>query len=236
MTNTAAVLGAAISNGFFHFRGYPYLDGAGNIYGSGASLTGVLHPGDSNTNLVNDANYVGSNAVNGLIAPYTNHQDRVDNPHTVTLEQVGGISSSTATGIAEAVVAPYTNQVTAESVAGVGAVTGTPWTVGAASSNLLSLVANGTCSIPYNASAPASDQQFYLAATQASVTFKATVDNWPTNRGWAIPVGYFNANETKWDAATIYSNMATISTTKWNHLVFSRGYGQTNFTVTGAAW
>jgi hypothetical protein len=114
--------------------------------------------------------------------------------------------------------------------------TGTPWNVGAASSNLLSLVANGTCSIPYNASAPASDQQFYITAT-AAVTFVATIANWPTNRAQVFVLDlYSGANQVTWDAATMKTNAMTLSTNALNHMVWSRGVGHTNWVGSGYAW
>lgn len=54
-----------------------------------------------------------SNITRGIIAPYTNHQDRVDNPHSVTAAQVGAPTLAVATNIATAVHAyDKTNLVT----------------------------------------------------------------------------------------------------------------------------
>lgn len=131
--------------------------------------------------------------------------------------------------------AGYLTNVTAAAIVDAGAVTGTPWNVALASSNLLGIMVGPTCSIPYNVSAPALDQQFYLNATGA-VTFIATVANWPTNRAQVFVLDYLNANQTTWDSTTIYSNSAVISTNKINHLILSRGAGQTNFWVKGEAW
>ena len=33
--------GVAVSNGFFHYQGYPYLDGMGGVYGNGSHLSGI---------------------------------------------------------------------------------------------------------------------------------------------------------------------------------------------------
>jgi hypothetical protein len=142
------------------------------LYGSGVSLTGVLHPGDSNTNLFNGAGYT----------------------------------------------------------------TGTPWTVGAASSNLLSLVANGTCSIPYNASAPASDQQFYIYLTTA-ITFTVTTADWPTNRAHSFVLDYYSVgSQIVWSASTMLTNLMASSNNCMNHSVWSKGVGHTNFVGAGYAW
>lgn len=86
---------AGCSNGFFL--------GGGKYYGDGSPLTGVLHPGDSNTNLVNGAGYLTNEPV--LIAQNTasldptgwQDQDNITvnytSSNTVILSHAGGLTN-----------------------------------------------------------------------------------------------------------------------------------------------
>jgi hypothetical protein len=165
----------------------------------------------------------------------------------VTAGSIGAVSTSGVTSIiysnpaAFQAAGDYTTpavstQIAQAVVSASGAVTGTPWLAYSASSNLPPPATGGTCSIPYNVSAPAWDQQFSLTPTGA-VTIVFPIADFATNRHWAVPFKlYCGAHQITWDTATIYSNSCTLSTNKINGLVITRFEGQTNAWVTGAPW
>jgi len=139
----------------------------------------------------------------------------------------GGLTNITAAQIVDA--GGLTN-VTPAAIVAAGAVTGTPWTASVLASNLLALVANGTCSVPYRADAPATDQQFYMAQTQATVLAMGTFS---TNSAWSIPLSLNTMGyQLTYCACSFRTNTGTMRTNAWNMLVLSRPAFETNWTAT----
>jgi hypothetical protein len=253
-----------------------------------------------------------------VIAPYTNHQDRTDNPHGVTAAQAGALPTNTTlltsanvTNDLDLAVSPSLTQTVALAAGALQPVitTGTPigdsgisafvidavkgnsgfpaisfvgdsggsefysnslallsdgfhrlrgtaqpveydykiydegnFTPAAivaaggallspvVSSNLLALVVNQTCSVPYRADAPATDQQFHMAQTQ-DVTL--AMGAFSTNSAWSLPLSWNTMGyQLTYCACSFRTNIGTLRTNDVNLLIASRPAGVTNWAVT----
>jgi hypothetical protein len=125
----------------------------------------------------------------GVIVPYTNHQDRTDNPHSTTAAQIG-------------------------------AVTGTPWAASTwESSNILASIANGTCTLT-----SAMGPYLYLIPTNPVViTADSTLTSTNVVANFVLDL-YSGAQQVTWNTAAI-TNWTTLYTNAWNSRIFHKGYG-----------
>jgi hypothetical protein len=167
-----------------------------SLYGSGSSLTGIT------------ASQVGASPTN-----HTQDWSTITNAPTIptnNTQLVNGMG--------------YLTNVTAAAIVDAGAVTGTPWNVALASSNLLGCMVGPTCSIPYNVSAPASDQQFYLIPTNAPTIILPTGQ---TDRANALVLTLYTTNQVTWDSGTIQTNDTSMySASATNICVFTKAWGR----------
>jgi len=149
---------------------------------------------------------------------------------TNTTQLVNGSGYITNVTAQQVLDAGAITNVTPAAIVAAGAVTGTPWTASVLASNLLALVANGTCSVPYRADAPATDQQFYMSQTQATVL---AMGAFSTNSAWSVPLSWHTMGyQLTYCACSFRTNTGTMRTNAWNMLILSRPAFETNWTAT----
>lgn len=103
------------------------------------------------------------------------------------------------------------------------------------SSNMLPLIVNQTCNVPYRTDAPQWEQQYSLIMTQAT-TLAFPLSTWITGRAYAVAVSLqTQGHQLTLDALSI-TNQATISTNRENLLIWSKGATHTNGLLRGAGW
>lgn len=137
---------------------------------------------------------------------------------TQTLASLGGMSNTTAALLDK------------------GAVTGTPWLAGIAASNLAGLFIGTTCSIPYVASFPAEDQQFYLYSPPTNPIFLAFDASWASNRHQVAPIAIYHTGSITFVSISIKTNLGTWSATLTNMMIFNRPAYGTTWVGTEYAW
>jgi hypothetical protein len=137
-----------------------------------------------------------------------------------------GITNMTAEQVGAIPIGGTASNVTPAAIVAAGGVLLSP----VVSSNLLALVANGTCSVPYRADAPATDQQFHMAQTQANVLAMGAFD---TNTAWSLPLSWHTmGNQLTYCPCTFRTNIGTMRTNAWNLIIASRPAFETNWTAT----
>jgi hypothetical protein len=154
------------------------------------------------------------------------------NPQTGEGRFFGSVSGSviSATGSMDLNGVSVLTNITTAAIAAAGVVTTGQWLSAVSASNLLPLVVNQTCNVPYRADAPATDQQWRMAQTQAVVLAMGAFD---TNTAWALPLSWNTAGyQLTYCACTIRTNTGTMRTNAVNLLIASRPAGATNWTVT----
>ena len=108
--------------------------------------------------------------------------------------------------------------------------TGTPWNASVLASNLLPLVVGATCSVPYRADAPATDQQFYMAQTQANVL---AMGEYSISNAWSLPLSWHTMGyQLTYCPCSFRTNIGTMRTNAWNLIIASRPAFETNWTAT----
>jgi hypothetical protein len=174
---------------------------AGYYLGNGSNLTGIT------------ASQIGASTTGHVHAA-----DAVTNLQS-TVAGYGYTTASTVTGIAQSVVAPWTNQVTSAAIAGAGGVTGTPWYVSTAvPSNITASIESSTCTVT-----AAMGPYLFLAPTSAvTITADTTLTSNLVVAGFSLDL--FTTGQVTW-ITTAITNTTTLSTTATNSILFWKGYG-----------
>lgn len=200
---------------------------APGFVGSGAGLTGIT---SNSIDAATDAAYrSGGGGVTGgdvtnittaLIKPYTNHQDRVDNPHNTTAAQVGAIPiGGTASNVTTAAIVAAGGRTNDPTLASLGGMSNDAYT---ASYNLLPIVANGTATITR-----AMGQSLVIVPT--GTVYFAADSSFPTNGDSVFNLNVF------WNAQTFgfvsgnMTNTSTLTSNDMNCINFVKPYGETVF-------
>jgi hypothetical protein len=133
------------------------------------------------------------------------------------------VSAATSTGIAQSVVAPYTNQVTGAAIVAAGGITNAVNDPYMTSSNILGNVASGTCTVTRTMG-----NSLRIQPTN-TVYFTADSTMTDTNAAVGFQLDIFYNASTFGFVNAVLTNTATLTSNAWNNIIFWKGYGSSQF-------